>query len=115
MDFDAAFAGEAEGFAVGGAGDGVTFFIDNAVEGSVVVAVVVNGVDAEAFEGDVQGAAVGVAAEGEGAGEAVGGLIGDVEYEGRAIDDFMPLICAGEILGVGTGTSIGLGRYQIVS
>ncbi len=43
----------------------------------------------------------------------VGGLIGEVEYEGRVIDEFMPLICAGELLGVGTGTSLGLGRYQI--
>ena len=43
----------------------------------------------------------------------VGGLIGEVEYEGRVIDEFMPLICAGELVGVGTGTSLGLGRYQI--
>ena len=43
----------------------------------------------------------------------VGGLIGEVEYEGRVIEEFMPLICAGEVLGVGTGTSLGLGKYQI--
>lgn len=43
----------------------------------------------------------------------VGGLIGEVEYEGRVIDEFMPLIVAGELLGVGTGTSLGLGKFQI--
>jgi len=43
----------------------------------------------------------------------VGGLIGEVEYEGRVIEEFMPLVVAGEVLGVGTGTSLGLGRYQI--
>jgi hypothetical protein len=45
----------------------------------------------------------------------VGGLIGEVEYEGRVIEEFMPLIVAGELLGVGTGTSLGLGRYQITT
>ncbi|MEK6410285.1 MAG: CRISPR system precrRNA processing endoribonuclease RAMP protein Cas6 [Acidobacteriota bacterium] len=45
----------------------------------------------------------------------VGGLIGEVEYEGRVIDEFMPLICAGELLGVGTGTSLGLGKFQITT
>lgn len=43
----------------------------------------------------------------------VGGLIGEVEYEGRVIDEFMPLVVAGEFLGVGTGTSLGLGEYKI--
>lgn len=43
----------------------------------------------------------------------VGGLIGEVEYEGPVIAEFMPLILAGELLGVGTGTSLGLGRFQI--
>lgn len=45
----------------------------------------------------------------------VGGLIGEVEYEGLVIDEFMPLICAGELLGVGTGTSLGLGKFQITT
>jgi CRISPR/Cas system endoribonuclease Cas6 (RAMP superfamily) len=44
---------------------------------------------------------------------SAGGMIGEVEYAGRVIDELMPLLCAGELLGVGTGTSLGLGRYQI--
>lgn len=45
----------------------------------------------------------------------VGGLIGEVEYEGPVIHEFMPLICAGELLGVGTGTSLGLGKFRITT
>jgi CRISPR-associated endoribonuclease Cas6 len=44
----------------------------------------------------------------------VGGLIGEVEYEGQAIGEFLPLVLAGELLNVGTGTSFGLGSYQVL-
>jgi CRISPR-associated endoribonuclease Cas6 len=44
----------------------------------------------------------------------LGGFIGEVEYSGEAIAEFLPLIIAGEILHVGTGTSFGLGKYVIV-
>jgi hypothetical protein len=37
-----------------------------------------------------------------------------VEYGGEAIEEFLPLVAAGEILHVGAGTSFGLGRYEIV-
>jgi len=45
----------------------------------------------------------------------VGGFIGEVEYEGEAIGAFLPLLVVGELLSIGTGTSFGLGRYQISS
>lgn len=44
----------------------------------------------------------------------VGGLIGEVEYEGEAIEEYLPLLAAGELLQVGTGTSYGLGRYELL-
>jgi len=44
----------------------------------------------------------------------LGGFIGEVEYSGEAIAEFLPLILAGEILHVGAGTSFGLGKYEIV-
>ena len=43
----------------------------------------------------------------------LGGFIGEIEYAGGAIEEFMPLIIAGEILHVGAGTSFGLGKYDI--
>lgn len=43
----------------------------------------------------------------------LGGFIGEIEYKGEAITEFLPLIVAGEILHVGTGTSFGLGKYEI--
>jgi hypothetical protein len=45
----------------------------------------------------------------------MGGFVGGIEYAGEAIQEFIPLIIAGEILHVGTGTSFGLGRYQLVA
>jgi hypothetical protein len=44
---------------------------------------------------------------------SLGGFAGEIEYEGEAIQAFMPLIAAGEMLQLGSGTSFGLGRYQI--
>jgi CRISPR-associated endoribonuclease Cas6 len=43
----------------------------------------------------------------------MGGFVGGIEYAGEAIQEFIPLIVAGEILHVGTGTTFGLGRYTI--
>jgi len=43
----------------------------------------------------------------------VGGFIGEVEYEGEAISEFLPLLVAGEMLNVGTGTSFGLGKFSL--
>jgi CRISPR-associated endoribonuclease Cas6 len=45
----------------------------------------------------------------------LGGFIGEIEYEGEAIAEFLPLAVAGELLNIGTGTSFGLGSYQIVT
>jgi CRISPR-associated endoribonuclease Cas6 len=45
----------------------------------------------------------------------LGGFVGEVEYSGEAIEEFLPLVAAGEILHVGAGTSFGLGRYRIVA
>lgn len=44
----------------------------------------------------------------------LGGFIGEVEYRGEAIQEYLPLIIAGELLHIGTGTSFGLGKYEIV-
>lgn len=43
----------------------------------------------------------------------VGGLIGEIEYEGGSLDEYLPLLAAGEFLQIGTGASYGLGRYVI--
>jgi hypothetical protein len=45
----------------------------------------------------------------------LGGFVGEVEYEGEAIEEFLPLIAAGEILHVGSNTTFGLGLYEIAS
>lgn len=44
----------------------------------------------------------------------LGGFIGEVEYAGKALDDFQPLILASEILHFGGSTAFGLGEYEIV-
>lgn len=45
----------------------------------------------------------------------LGGFVGEVEYElkGDARADFLPLLIAGELLHVGTGTTFGLGKYEL--
>ncbi|HKQ08974.1 MAG TPA: CRISPR system precrRNA processing endoribonuclease RAMP protein Cas6 [Blastocatellia bacterium] len=45
----------------------------------------------------------------------MGGFVGTIEYAGEEIQEFIPLIIAGEILHIGTGTSFGLGRYKLVA
>ncbi len=44
----------------------------------------------------------------------LGGFVGDIEFQGPAVRDLFPLLVAGELLHVGTGTSFGLGRYEIM-
>jgi hypothetical protein len=44
----------------------------------------------------------------------MGGFVGGIKYVGEAIQEFLPLLVAGELLHVGTGTTFGLGRYEIV-
>jgi CRISPR-associated endoribonuclease Cas6 len=43
----------------------------------------------------------------------MGGFVGGIEYAGKAIKEFLPLLAVGELLHVGTGTTFGLGRYTI--
>jgi hypothetical protein len=45
----------------------------------------------------------------------MGGFVGPVRYAGESMEDFMPLVAAGELLGIGAGTSFGLGKYRIVA
>jgi hypothetical protein len=44
----------------------------------------------------------------------LGGFVGEVEYAGQALQEFLPLIVAGELLHVGAGTGFGLGRYEVL-
>jgi hypothetical protein len=44
----------------------------------------------------------------------LGGFIGEIEYTGEVIEEYLLLIAAGEILHVGAGTGFGLGRYEVV-
>ena len=43
----------------------------------------------------------------------MGGFIGEISFTGPALSEFLPLLAAGEIVGVGNGTSVGLGKYVI--
>lgn len=43
----------------------------------------------------------------------LGGFLGEVEYGGAAVRDFLPLLFAGELLHVGAGTSFGLGKFYV--
>ena len=44
----------------------------------------------------------------------LGGFVGEVEYAGAGLEEFLPLVAAGEWLHVGANTSFGLGRYRIL-
>jgi hypothetical protein len=44
----------------------------------------------------------------------LGGFVGEIEYRGEALKEYLPLIAAGELLHIGTGTSFGLGKYEMV-
>ena len=43
----------------------------------------------------------------------LGGFVGNVGFRGDALPDFLPLIAAGEVLGVGSATTFGLGQYRV--
>jgi len=43
----------------------------------------------------------------------MGGFVGEIEFAGAVLRDFLSLLAAGELLGIGKGTSFGLGRYEI--
>jgi len=45
----------------------------------------------------------------------IGGFIGEIAFAGEGLEQFLPLVAAGELLHVGAGTSFGLGRYQIIT
>ena len=44
----------------------------------------------------------------------LGGFVGEVEYEGD-LQEFVPLLKAGEAVHIGKATSFGLGKYQILT
>jgi CRISPR-associated endoribonuclease Cas6 len=44
----------------------------------------------------------------------LGGFVGEAEFAGGRLQDFLPLIAAGELLRIGSATSFGLGRYELV-
>jgi len=45
----------------------------------------------------------------------LGGVVGEMEFQGEALPYFLPLLVAGEILHVELGPAFGLGRYEIVA
>ena len=45
----------------------------------------------------------------------IDGFMGDVTFNGEAIQELLPLIVAGEFLHVGSGTAFGMGRYVVVN
>lgn len=45
----------------------------------------------------------------------LGGLIGEIEYVSKVIQEFLPLVIAGELLHAGADSSFGLGRYRILT
>jgi hypothetical protein len=43
----------------------------------------------------------------------LGGFVGEIEYAGDAIVEYLPLLVAGETLHVGGSTAFGLGKYEV--
>ena len=43
----------------------------------------------------------------------LGGFVGNVSFSGATLPDFLPLLAAGECLGVGSATTFGLGQYRV--
>ncbi len=43
----------------------------------------------------------------------LGGFVGEIRFEGEALQELLPFVCAGELLRLGKGTSFGLGKYEI--
>ncbi|MCI0662784.1 MAG: CRISPR system precrRNA processing endoribonuclease RAMP protein Cas6 [Acidobacteria bacterium] len=44
----------------------------------------------------------------------LGGFVGEAEFTGDRLQDFLPLIVAGEFLRIGSATSFGLGKYELI-
>ena len=44
----------------------------------------------------------------------LGGIVGEAEFAGDRLQEFLPLIVAGELLRIGSATSFGLGRYELL-
>ncbi len=44
----------------------------------------------------------------------LGGLLGEISFSGPLLAEFLPLLAAGEVLHVGTATTFGLGRYELL-
>jgi hypothetical protein len=42
----------------------------------------------------------------------MGGFVGEVEYSG-VDEEFLPVLALGELLHVGTGTTMGLGKFEV--
>jgi hypothetical protein len=43
----------------------------------------------------------------------LGGFIGEIEFAGEEIMEFLPLLVAGEFLHIGAGTTFGLGKFEL--
>ena len=43
----------------------------------------------------------------------LGGFVGGTGFRGAALPEFLPLLAAGELLGVGSATTFGLGQYRV--
>ncbi|HRQ45120.1 MAG TPA: CRISPR system precrRNA processing endoribonuclease RAMP protein Cas6 [Candidatus Goldiibacteriota bacterium] len=43
----------------------------------------------------------------------MGGVMGKIEFEGKELKKYLPLIRLGEVIKVGKGTSMGLGEYRV--
>ena len=44
----------------------------------------------------------------------LGGFVGEAVFTGDRLRDFLPLIVAGELLRIGSATSFGLGKYELI-
>lgn len=44
----------------------------------------------------------------------LGGFVGEAEYAGELLNEFLPVLAAGEVLHLGGSTAFGLGRYKII-
>lgn len=42
------------------------------------------------------------------------GMLGEIEFAGAGLDEFLPFAAAGEILHIGSATSFGLGKFEII-
>lgn len=42
------------------------------------------------------------------------GMLGELEFSGKIQEDFLPFILAGELLHIGSASSLGLGKYSVL-